>query len=244
MCIDKLAIIIPVYNEGDNIKALLDRILRDIKTPVEANIIYDFDEDTTLPVLAKIKGLYPFPVRAMKNAYGKGALNAIKTGLRHAGQETMLVVMADLSDSLEIADEMFRKITEEGCDIVCGSRYMKGGSQQGGPKLKRLLSRIAGLSLHWLTGIPTHDISNSFKMYRKSVIDTMEIESDGGFEIGMELTVKAFAAGYKIVEIPSSWEDRTTGESRFHLWEWLPKYLKWYGWALKQRFKLQIESSN
>ena len=136
MHIDKLAIIIPAYNEGDNIKALLDRILRDIKTPVEVNIIYDFDEDTTLPVLAKIKGLYPFTVRAMKNAYGKGALNAIKTGLRHAGQEAMLVVMADLSDSLEIADEMYRKITEEGCDIVCGSRYMKGGSQQGGPKLK------------------------------------------------------------------------------------------------------------
>jgi len=239
MHINKLAIIIPAYNEGDNIKALLDRIQRDIKIPVEVNVIYDFDEDTTLPVLAKIKGLYPFTVRAIKNAYGKGVLNAIKTGLRHAGQEAMLVVMADLSDSLEIADEMYRKITEEGCDIVFGSRYMKGGSQQGGPKLKGLLSRMAGLSLHWLTGIHTHDISNSFKMYRKSVIDTMEIESDGGFEIGMELTVKAFAAGYKIVEIPSSWKDRTTGESRFHLWKWLPKYLKWYGWALRRRFKLQ-----
>ncbi len=241
---DKLAIIVPVYNEGGNIKALLDRILRDIKTPVEVNVVYDFDEDTTLPVLAKVKETYPFPVKPMKNTYGKGALNAIKTGLRHTNQDAMLVVMADLSDSLEIADEMYRKITKEGCDIVCGSRYMKGGSQQGGPKLKGFLSRVAGCSLHWLIGIPTHDISNSFKMYRKSVIDTMEIESDGGFEIGMELTVKAFVAGYKIMEIPSSWQDRATGASRFHLWKWLPKYLKWYGWVLKQRFKLSIGESH
>jgi hypothetical protein len=134
---------------------------------------------------------------------------------------------------------MYRKITEEGYDIVCGSRYMKGGCQKGGPKLKGFLSKIGGLSLHWLTEIPTHDISNSFKMYRKSIIDMMEIESDGGFEIGMELTVKAFAAGYKIAEIPSSWADRTTGESRFHLWKWLPKYLKWYAWTIRRCFKPQ-----
>jgi hypothetical protein len=114
---------------------------------------------------------------------------------------------------------------------------MNGGSQKGGPKFKGFLSRMAGCSLRWLTGIPTHDITNSFKMYRKSVIDTIEIESDGGFEIGMELTVKAFVAGYKIAEIPSSWQDRTAGESRFRLWKWLPKYLRWYWFAVANRWK-------
>jgi hypothetical protein len=105
---------------------------------------------------------------------------------------------------------------------------MKGGKQHGGPFLKGLFARIAGVSLHWLTRIPTHDVSNSFKMYRKTMLDDIPVESNGGFEIGMEIVVKAYTAGYKITEIPSEWYDRTTGKSNFKLWTWLPHYLHWY----------------
>lgn len=139
--------------------------------------------------------------------------------------------MADMSDDYADVDKMYRLI-EEGYDIVCGSRYVKGGGQVGGPFIKKSLSRAAGLSLKLIAGVPTHDSTNSFKLYRRKVIDTFEIESDGGFEIGLELVVKAHIAGFRIAEIPTIWHDREKGKSRFKIIQWSPKYLKWYFHAM------------
>jgi hypothetical protein len=125
----------------------------------------------------------------------------------------------------------------EGYDVVCGSRYMAGGRQSQGPLLKRTLSRLAGVSLYYLAGLPTHDVTNSFKLYRKELLDRLTIESAGGFEVGMEIVVKAFAEGAKIAEVPSVWADRTAGSSRFRLWKWLPNYLRWYWFALQTGFR-------
>ncbi len=130
---------------------------------------------------------------------------------------------------------MFIKINE-GYDIVCGSRYMKGGKQIGGPWFKKFLSRTAGVSLHHLTGIPSHDVTNSFKMYTKKVLKDITIESNGGFEIGMEIVIKAHFAGFKVTEIPCIWMDRQKGKSRFKITKWTPKYLRWYFYALKRAF--------
>ncbi len=231
-----LDIIIPVYNEGENISPTLDEINSKIKTENRIFIVYDFDEDNTLPVVKNyINEKKKDNILLLKNDYGKGVLNAIKKGFDTAEDEMILVVMGDLSDDLCAVNEMCKKM-KEGYDIVCGSRYMKGGKQIGGPLLKKTLSHIAGLSLHILTGIPTHDISNSFKMYRKSIVKNTKIESTGGFEIGLEILVKAYLKGYKITEVPSIWKDRTSGTSNFKLWKWLPKYIKWYLLAIKGRF--------
>lgn len=230
---NELTIVIPVYNEDRNIKKAIDLIEEQVTIPHEIHIVYDMDEDTTVPVVRKIAGNYRNPVFLVKNKYGRGVLNAIKTGLESVGTEFVIVTMADLSDPPEVMNRMLQKAREEHADLVCGSRYMKGGKQYGGPFLKGLFSRVAGLSLHWLTHIPTHDISNSFKMYRKSMLDTLTIESAGGFEIGMEITVKAYISGYKISEVPTTWNDRTDGQSNFKLWKWLPHYLHWYGLCVK-----------
>ncbi len=223
-----ISIVIPVFNEKDNIAVQIETIAQEITAPKELLIVYDFDEDNTVPVVRELQGRYPFSIALVKNTIGRGALNAIKTGMRAASGDAVLVTMADLSDDLRIVDAMYGKLAEEGYDLVCGSRYMSGGKQIGGPFLKGLFSRCAGVSLHFLTGIPTHDISNSFKMYRKAMLDKITLESTGGFEIGMEITVKAFLAGYRITELPSTWYDRSGGESHFKMWEWIPHYLHWY----------------
>lgn len=228
-------IVMPVYNEGENIKNTLSEIKGKVRTPFRVFIIYDFDEDNTLPVAKTLQS--EFSICFLRNKYGKGILNAIKTGLEAINDGVILVSMADLSDDYSVVDEMFEKI-KAGYDVVCGSRYMKGGKQFGGPKFKGLLSRMAGLSLHYLTGIPTHDISNSFRMYTPQVIKSIQIESDGGSELGMEIVVKAFSAGFKITEVPSVWKDRSAGQSRFKLWKWLPHYLRWYFFALGCRKSL------
>ncbi len=224
-------IIVPVYNEAGNIEKLFDEIEAEVHSAKRISIVYDFDEDDTLPVVERIKGNYTFEVRTIKNIIGRGVVNAIKTGMEHAEYDAILVMMADLSDKLDVVDSMLAKL-QSGYDLVCGSRYMKGGKQNGGPFLKGLFSRTAGLSLHLLTRIPTHDVTNSFKMYSKRLIDGIQIESNGGFEIGLEIAVKAYALGYAITEVPSEWFDRTEGESNFHMWRWMPKYLKWYLYAI------------
>ena len=105
----------------------------------------------------------------------------------------------------------------QGFHIVCGSRYMKNGRQIGGPRFKKFLSTFAGKSLFYLTGLPTSDVTNSFKLYSKECIKSINFESSGGFEIGMEIVVKAFSMNYAITEVPSIWNDRYVGTSNFKL---------------------------
>lgn len=230
-----LSIVIPVYNEADNIEQTLRRITRQVDPPCEVLIVYDFDEDTTLPVVQRFVPDAGHPIRLVRNRLGRGVLNAIKTGLEAARGDAVLVMMADLCDDVRDLAAM-RRLADHGADVVCGSRYMPGGRQLGGPRVKGLLSRLAGLSLHWLAGIPTHDITNSLKLYSRRVLDAFTIESTGGFELGMELVVKAYLAGYCIAEVPTTWTDRTAGESRFRLRQWLPKYIRWYVHALVGRW--------
>jgi glycosyltransferase involved in cell wall biosynthesis len=237
MTFNSLQIVIPVYNEADNIVHTLRQIEAKVVTPHHIYIVYDFDEDNTIPVVKKlVEEQKAENVFLVKNKYGRGVLNAIITGFDSIKDGAILVVMADSSDDMSIVDPMFEKINQ-GYDIVCGSRYMRGGSQVGGPRFKKFLSRTADISLHLITGIPTHDATNSFKMYRKSLLDAIKIESHGGFEIGMEITIKAFLKGYKIAEIPSIWRDRAAGKSRFKFRKWLPRYIWWYLYAIAGRLK-------
>ena len=127
----------------------------------------------------------------------------------------------------------------QGFDVVCGSRYMKGGRLIGGPFFKQLMSRVSGLTLHYFRGVPTHDATNSFKLYDAAMVHDVKVESVAGFELGLELTVKAFLNGYRIAEIPSVWRDRTAGTSRFRIMQWLPHYLKWYFYAFQPKRQSQ-----
>lgn len=222
-----LDIVVPVYNEDKGILRLFDEIEREIKATKRILIVYDFDEDTTVPVVKEVQNKHSYQIDLVLNTIGRGALNAIKMGMQTATAEMVLVMMADSSDKLDVVDSMCQMMSD-GYDLVCGSRYMKGGKQNGGPFLKGLFSRTAGMTLHMLTGIPTHDCTNSFKLYRRSMLQSFTLESTGGFEIGLEIVVKAYVNGYKIGEVPSEWFDREEGESNFHMWKWMPHYLHWY----------------
>ncbi len=226
-----LGIIIPVYNEGANIEATLLDIEQKVHTPHRIYIVYDFDQDNTLPVVKEMqqKGL---PIDLLKNP-ARGVASAIKTGLRNAPNDHLLVTMADLSDDYSVVDQMFQLMLQ-GYDLICGSRYMKGGKQIGGPLLKKILSRTAGVSLRYIARLPVHDATNSFKLYRKSMVDNIDIQSESGFEIGMEIVIKAHFAGCKITELPCTWTDRQAGSSRFRIFKWMPKYLRWYFYAFKK----------
>ena len=229
-----LDMIVPVYNEGPNVGRTLEEIYQHVPLSKRVLIVYDFDEDDTVPVVRALSPKYP-GVELVKNTLGRGVVNAVRAGIAATTAEVVIVTMADLSDDLKVVPRMVELIRVQGYDIVCASRYMKGGRQIGGPLLKGLMSRTAGVSLYWLAGLPTHDATNAFRPYRRSVLMDFPIESQGGFAYSLEITAKAYAAGRRITEVPSTWRDRSAGQSRFRLRQWLPHYLRWYGYALTHR---------
>jgi dolichol-phosphate mannosyltransferase len=230
-----LSVVVPVYNEGENVVSTLRGIVEKSRTrPLEVLVVYDFDEDTTVPVVKRLQAEIP-ELRLHRNTIGRGVLNAIKSGLAAARAPYVLVTMGDGSDDAADIDPMY-ELARGGADVVAGSRYMRGGRQLGGPLLKRTMSRAAGLSLHWVAGIPVHDATSNFRLYSKRLLNKVTIESNGGFELGIELTVKAHLLGMRVAEVPTTWRDRTAGQSRFQLWRWLPRYLRWYARGIGGRF--------
>ena len=93
------------------------------------------------------------------------------------------------------------------------------------------------MTLHWFAGVPTHDPTNNFKLYSRRFLDAVTIESTAGFELALELTVKATQQGLPVAEIPTTWRDRTAGKSNFKLRKWLPNYLHWYRVAFMSRLR-------
>jgi dolichol-phosphate mannosyltransferase len=238
----KLSIVLPVYNEGEAVEPVLRALSAAVGTPHELVVVYDFDEDTTVPVVnglaAEIPGL-----RGLRNDLGRGVLNAMKAGIAATTAPFVLISMADGSDEPEVVDRMVR-FAEAGADVVSASRYMPGGRQIGGPLLKRLLSRAAGLTLHWFAGVPTHDPTNNFKLYSRSFLDATTIESTAGFELALELTVKATLARRRVAEVPTTWRDRTAGQSNFKLRNWLPHYVHWYRRAFVGQLRRPLRRSD
>jgi dolichol-phosphate mannosyltransferase len=226
--------VMPVYNEGANVGRALEEIDKNVPIPKRVLVVYDFDEDDTVPAVRALQPRYPW-VELVKNTIGRGVLNAVRAGIAATSAEVVIVTMADLSDDIAIVPRMVGLIRDGGYDIVCASRYMRGGRQVGGPWLKGMMSRVAGVSLYWLAGLPTHDATNAFRAYRREVLEEFPIESQGGFAYSLEITAKAYEAGRRITEVPSTWRDRSAGQSRFRLRAWLPHYLHWYFYALTHR---------
>jgi glycosyltransferase involved in cell wall biosynthesis len=233
----ELAIVLPVYNEGEAVEPVLRALSAAVKTPHELVVVYDFDGDTTVPVVQRLAGVIP-GLRGLRNDLGRGVLNAMKAGIAGTSSPYVLISMADGSDEPSLVDHMV-ELAKGGADVVAASRYMRGGKQIGGPPLKRLLSRAAGLSLHWFARVPTHDPTNNFKLYSRRFLDSITIESAAGFELALELTVKATLERRRIAELPTTWRDRTAGQSNFKLRKWLPHYLHWYRVAFLRKATLR-----
>ena len=221
-----LSVVMPVFKEGDAVEPVLRSLTAAITEPHEILVVYDFDEDPTVPVIDRLATELP-TVHGLRNDLGRGVLNAMKAGIAASSGAYVLISMADGSDEPHVVDAMV-ELARDGADVVSASRYMRGGRQVGGPPLKRLMSRTAGLTLHWFAGVPTHDPTNNFKLYSRRFLDSITIESSAGFELALELTVKATLAGRRVAEVPTTWRDRTAGQSNFKLRTWLPHYLHWY----------------
>ena len=231
----RVSVVIPAHDEGERIVPVLDRLFEAVRLDCEVLVVVDTPGDATVPV---VEG-YPVGeprLRAVLNTYGRGPANAIRFGIQAAAAPCAVVTMADGSDDPRQVDELAR-LVDRGVVVAAASRYMPGGQQVGGPWLKGALSRLAGRSLHLLARTGTRDATNSFKAYSTEFVRQVGIDSQGGFEIGLELTAKARRRRLPVAEIPTIWLDRRDGVSNFKLAAWLPSYLRWYRFAFGRRLE-------
>jgi glycosyltransferase involved in cell wall biosynthesis len=229
----RVSVVVPVYHEGEAVVRPLERILSEVMLPAEVLVVHDTPDDPTVPFVHQLAERDP-RVRPVLNTYGRGPANAIRFGIDRAAAPVAVVTMADGCDDPRQIDELAR-LVDRGVVVAAASRYMPGGQQVGGPRLKRLLSRTAGRSLHLLARVGTRDATNSFKAYDTGFVRTVGIESRTGFEIGLELTAKATRLRLPVAELPTIWLDRQLGESHFDLGRFLPGYLRWYLFAYGRR---------
>jgi dolichol-phosphate mannosyltransferase len=224
-----VSVVIPAYNEQEDILPVLDRIFDSVQSECEVLVVVDFPEDTTAPVVEKYAAEEP-RLRLGINDYGPGPANAIRWGIDNVVTPVVVVTMADGSDDPRQIDTLAR-LVDRGVVVAAASRYTAGGAQVGGPLVKGLLSRTAGRSLAVAARVGTRDATNSFKAYSTDFVREVGIHSRSGFEIGLELTAKARRLRRPVAEVPTIWLDRTVGDSSFDLKRWLPKYLRWYLFA-------------
>ncbi len=225
-----LEIIIPAYNEGENILKLMKLFNLNVKTRFKVLICYDLENDNLFNYQDQFKD-FNFEIELIKNP-SKGPLTAIKQGFLKGNSDAVIVYPADDFLNYNLLDSMFKKYTE-GNEIVVASRFMEGGSMKNCPFLKSLIVRSASFTLYMLSSIPVRDASNGFRLFSRKLLREVNIESKVGFAYSLELLVKCHRFKYNIAEVPALWEERSEGESKFKIFKWLPQYLKWYIYGLQ-----------
>ncbi|MCL6091685.1 MAG: glycosyltransferase [Actinobacteria bacterium] len=232
----RVSVVITARDEGEAIVPVLSRVTEAVKLPCEILVVCDSTEDTTVPWVQKY-AREDHRVRLVINDYGRGPARAIRAGFDASSADVVVVTMADGCDDPQQIDQLTR-LVERGVVVAAASRYSKGGQQVGGPLLKGLMSRTAGASLKVLARVGTWDPTNSFKAYDRHFVEEVGIDSDKGFEVGLELVAKARRLRRPVAEVPTIWLDRNFGVSHFKVAQWLPEYLRWYWFAFGPRLEV------
>jgi glycosyltransferase involved in cell wall biosynthesis len=213
----KISIIVPAHNEEKIIERTLSSLtlsLEKTKLDYEIVAVDDNSDDRTLVVIKNFAHSHEKVSVARKtgNRGPSGLGSALTFGFNSAKGEVLIPFMGDLSDNPNDIPRLVSKI-EEGYDIVCGSRFTKGGKATDYPFLKFISHRFYNRLFSLIFGLCLKDFSNAFKAYRKEVLESMRMESMG-FEFNAEVILKAHILGFKITEIPVDWENRRAGISK------------------------------
>ena len=220
----QLSILIPVFNENQTIVKTLKNILSVAKYEYKILICYDYDEDPSVKI---IKENFPNNMKIVfiKN-FSRGFNNALISGIKNANSEAIIFYMADDHINHNVINFCYEKFLQKN-QLVCPSRFIRGGKMIGNPFFKSFLTRCASFFLYYFTSFPIKDSTNSFRLFPKDLFDKVNIESNKGFTLSLELTAKAHRLGYKIIEIPTTWIERDKGKSRFKVISFILPYLKW-----------------
>ena len=229
----KVSVLMPVRNEGVNLRIILKILQATTEVNHETLIVYDTDDDDSIPVVRNMQNSYP-QLRLIHNRLGKGVVNAVKSGINAAKGRYILIITADdIGPVLSIGDMV--ELMEDGCELVSATRYAYGGRILGGKLISRMLSRISNKFFHTISRSALTDSTIGIKMFKPSIFNKIKLEAKPiGWAFALELAIKAQLNGLRLGEVPIISINRFYGgESSFKMGSWAGEYTKWFLWGLK-----------
>ena len=227
----KLDIIIPVYNEDENILRLLTSLENEIDCNFRVLVCYDSENDKTLKYF-KDSNKIKKEIILIKNPK-QGPNSAIIEGINSSKAEIILVYMADDFENIKLINKMI-KLIESGYDLVIPSRFIPGGKMLGAKKTKKIITVVGSYLIYYFARIPFRDCTNAFKMFSSSLKNKIKLKSSTGFTFALELTAKSYFLESKIIEIPSIWIEIKNRKSNFKVARWIPYYIYWLLYSVKK----------
>ena len=216
-----VAVVLPMYNEADNVATLLERldgIQKRSGMELTALAVDDGSRDATYARLTAVALRYPF-LRCVRHYRNRGMAAALRTGIDEAlashdpGFDAVAFMDADLTHAPEELPRLIEPIADGRADFVLGSRYVPGGRMRGVPMARRVISVVGNSAVRRILGVPVGDLTSGFRAARADVFRTITLE-EHGFGIQLEGTVKAYRAGFRISEIPITLGVRKNGYSK------------------------------
>jgi len=228
----KIMVVVPTYNERDNIEALIPRALEQLDG-TEILVVDDGSPDGTGEYVDSMAEADP-RVHALHRPSKMGLGSAYVQGFRYAleaGADLIIQMDADFSHDPDVIPELVAKIDHH--DVVIGSRYITGANVVNWPLRRLFLSYFANVYTHIVTGLPLRDSTGGFKCFRRQVLETIDlgaIRSDG-YSFQIEVNFRCWRKGFSILEIPIVFVDRHSGTSKMSrriVWEAM-----WLVWRLR-----------
>jgi dolichol-phosphate mannosyltransferase len=212
----KSLIIIPTYNEKENVESIINTVLQ-LDSDFHVLIVDDGSPDGTAAIVKQMQlqnsKLFLLE-RNGKQGLGTAYIAGFKYGIQN-GFDLIYEMDADFSHPPQKLTEL-KQACLNGADIAIGSRYVAGGKLENWPLDRILMSKGASIYVRLITGIPVRDTTAGFICYKRKVLETIDLDSIHfiGYAFQIEMKYKAHKAGFKLVEVPITFKDREKGKSK------------------------------
>ena len=231
----KSLVIVPTYNELANVQTLIPQVLS-LPLDVEVLVVDDNSPDGTGKVVAEMAaedGRVHLLSRKSKLGLGSAYVAGFKYALSRPEIEYVFEMDADFSHDPATIPAFLEAIKD--CDVVLGSRYLRGVTVVNWPLSRLILSYSANLYTRVITGLPVHDATGGFKCFRRRALEGVDLDGVGsdGYSFQIEMSFKCWKKGFRIKEIPITFVDRRVGTSKMShkiIWEAV-----WLVWKLRFR---------
>lgn len=216
----RITIILPTYNEAENLPKLVSALLS-LPLDLSVLVVDDHSPDGTGEIADQLSGLHPNRVFVLHRSGKLGLRSAYMEGFQKAfdtGAESVVQMDADFSHDPAVLPEMARRITA--CDVVIGSRYVRGGSlDERWPAWRKMLSAFGNFYARTILNFPLRDVTTGYRMWRREVLEAMPLQRirSNGYIFLVEMAYVAYLMKYKIREVPIHFADRRWGKSKMSL---------------------------
>ncbi len=211
-------IIIPTYNEEENIEKLIKQIFS-FEKEFHVLVVDDRSPDKTSQIIKQLQEEFPkrlfLEEREGKMGLGTAYIHGFKWAL--AKKYSFIFEMdADFSHNPKDLIRLYKEVKDKNADLAIGSRYVKGVNIVNWPMSRLLMSFFASKYVKFITGIPIHDSTAGFKCYKRKVLETIDLDKIKfvGYAFQIEMKFKSWKHGFNIQEVPVIFRDRTEGVSK------------------------------